>query len=252
MANELEIRQDFLGGLIEDNPLTDVATTLTSASLAVMAAVSTTSFMWIILDPDVLGGAPELVKVTAHTAGATTATILRGQGTTTARQHSYGIRWAHGPVSADDYRPRLLHVQDQKALGTAGGTFTSGAWQKRVLQTILTNELGVALASDEITGVAAGVYEVDASAPGYDVAYHQARLYDVTGAAVLVVGTQEYTNPAVDARNRSFVRGRFTLAVASTLRLEHRCTSTLATYGLGSAASLTTEIYADVMIRKVS
>lgn len=143
----------------------------------------------------------------------------------------------------------LLHVQDQKASGTQGGTFTSGAWQKRVLNTILTNELGVTLVSDEIVGLKAGVYEVDASAPGYDVSYHQARLYDVTGAAVLVIGTQEYTNPAVDARNRSFVRGRFSLTVTSTLRLEHRCSTTLATYGFGSAGSISTEIYADLQLR---
>lgn len=35
----------------------------------------------------------------------------------------------------------LLHVQDQKTSGTLGGTFTSGAWRTRDLNTELTNEI---------------------------------------------------------------------------------------------------------------
>ena len=35
----------------------------------------------------------------------------------------------------------LLHIQDQKASGTSGGTFTTGAWQTRVLNTELTNTI---------------------------------------------------------------------------------------------------------------
>ena len=101
MANELETRQDGIGGLIEDNPLTSGAVVLTSAALAAMAAVTSTSFMWVILDPDGEDGAPEHVKITAHTAGSTTATILRGQNGTVAREHVAGIRWVHGPVAAN-------------------------------------------------------------------------------------------------------------------------------------------------------
>lgn len=117
MANELELRQNGIGGLVEDNPLTNVATTPTSAGLAAMNAVTSTSFMWVVIDPDGIGGAPEHVKVTAHSAGATTATILRGQGGTTAREHAAGTPWIHGPV-ADDFFA-------QKGTGTPEGVVTA-------------------------------------------------------------------------------------------------------------------------------
>ena len=101
MANELRVRTNFLGGLIEDNPLASGATTLTSAGLAAMPAIGSTQHMAIILDPDGVGGAPEIVYVTAHTAAATTATITKGQEGTTARAHDRDTPWLHGPTIKD-------------------------------------------------------------------------------------------------------------------------------------------------------
>lgn len=101
MANELIVRQNGIGGYVEDNPLSSAATTLTSAALAAMQDIGTTHFAWVVLDPAGISGAPEHVKITAHTAAATTATILRGQGGTAARQHDAGTQWIHGPVAAD-------------------------------------------------------------------------------------------------------------------------------------------------------
>lgn len=101
MANEIRTRQNFVGGLIEDNPLTSGATTLTSASLGYMTAVTSTSHMPIILDPDGVFGEPEVAYVTAHSAGGITATIARGQEGTTARQHSRDTPWLHGTLTSD-------------------------------------------------------------------------------------------------------------------------------------------------------
>lgn len=143
----------------------------------------------------------------------------------------------------------LLHVQDQKASGVAGGTFTSGSWQKRTLSTIVTNELGVTIVSDEVVGLKAGIYEVDAQAEAYGCNYHQMRLYDVTGAAALVLGLSDYTPAAGSTQGRGMVRGRFSLAVTSTVRLEHRCSTTIATYGFGNPSSFGVEVYADLQIR---
>lgn len=253
MANEREVRNDGIGGYVSDNPLTNVATTLTADGLAALEAIDATEFAWIILDPYGEAGAPEHVKVTAHTAAATTATILRAQNGTTARQHNAGTKWIHGPVASADFRPLLLHVRDEKASGTNGGTFTSGAWQKRTLNTVVTNELGTGLTADEITGLVAGTYEVEALAPAHAVNGHQARLYDVTGAVVLVLGSNEYANTAGNAITKSVVRGRFTLTATSTVRLEHRCATTSGgTYGFGQANSFGTEVYAGLQIRKVS
>jgi hypothetical protein len=61
MANELRQTQNFIGGLVEDNPLTSGATTLTSAGLvAITGGVPSTHHMPIVLDPDGLDGAPEI------------------------------------------------------------------------------------------------------------------------------------------------------------------------------------------------
>lgn len=102
MANELRVRAGFLGGLIEDNPLTSGATTLNSAGLATMPVVGSTQHMAVVLDPDGFGGAPEVVYVTAHSAAATSATVLRAQEGTTARQHDRDTVWVHS-VTVKDY-----------------------------------------------------------------------------------------------------------------------------------------------------
>lgn len=101
MANELRVRTNFAGGLVEDNPLSSSATTLTSAGLASVPAVGSTQHVVLIIDPDAVGGNPEIVYVTAHTALATTATIVRAQEGTAARQHLRDTPWLHGPTTKD-------------------------------------------------------------------------------------------------------------------------------------------------------
>lgn len=101
MANEKRLRVNSIGGLIEDNPLTNAATTLTSAALAALPVVDTTNHCAIVLDPDGIEGAPEIAWITAHTAAATTATIARAQEDTGALQHSQGIPWVHAPTVKD-------------------------------------------------------------------------------------------------------------------------------------------------------
>lgn len=102
MANEARQHQDFLTGLIEDNPLGSGATTLNSASLAAIAGgVPSTHHLAITLDPDGLDGAPEIVWITAHTASATSATIARGKEGTSARAHARDIPWVHSLTATD-------------------------------------------------------------------------------------------------------------------------------------------------------
>lgn len=123
MANELRVRQNFLGGLIEDNPLTSSATTLTSAALAAMVAIGSTQHLPIILDPDGLYGEPEIAYITAHAAGATTATILRAQEGTTARAHPQDQRWSHGPTMQDFFSPGPLAILSY----TAGAAYSTSS-----------------------------------------------------------------------------------------------------------------------------
>lgn len=105
MANEIRVRVNFIGGIVDDNPLSDVATTLTSTSLSDMPLINTTNHAAIVLDPDGIDGNPEIVHVTAHGVGATTATVLRGQESTVARQHNQSTPWIHTATSQDFETP---------------------------------------------------------------------------------------------------------------------------------------------------
>lgn len=121
-------------GTTTDNPLTNVATTLNSAGLANLSAVSSNHAV-IVLDPLRTAGAPEIVIVTAHTGAATSATISRGAYGTAARQHASGTLWVH-PVTKDDliqvltsstrpsdqYEGQLIYETDTNRLALFGGT----------------------------------------------------------------------------------------------------------------------------------
>jgi hypothetical protein len=123
MANEKRLRALAIGGLVEDNPLTAAATSLASAGLAALAAVGASEHAALVLDPDGMFGAPEVVYVTSHTAAATSATILRGQEGTTARQHDRDVPWIHGP-SVKDFVTPLTRQGGSATDWSASGTTT--------------------------------------------------------------------------------------------------------------------------------
>lgn len=148
---------------------------------------------------------------------------------------------------------QFLHARDQKASGTDAGTFTSGSYITRTLNSVQTNTItGASLASNRIT-LPAGTYRIIASAPAYRVNAHKAVLYNVTAAATTKIGTVESAPNGAAAVTRSMVSGQFTLGVTSELEIRHRCQTSFATTGFGAASALgDAEVYTDVMIWKVS
>ena len=152
-----------------------------------------------------------------------------------------------GMMTTEDF----LHIQDQKASGTGGGTFTSGAWQTRTLNTVLTNTIsGASLASNVIT-LPAGTYIVEAKAPAGAVTAHKAKLYNVTDAVDIIIGTSERTAGTPVNSTQSFVSGKFTIAGTKNISLQHRCSATT-TDGFGYACNFSVvEVYSDIKIWKV-
>jgi hypothetical protein len=120
MANEIRIRSNFQSGTITDNPLTNVATTINSAAFASLPAVTSTSHLPIVMDPTGSAGAPEIIYITAHTALATSATVVRGQEGSSARQHATGMTWRHAAL-VSDYDSVLGYAQ----VTANQGTFTT-------------------------------------------------------------------------------------------------------------------------------
>ncbi len=101
MANEIRLRNNNISGTTTDNPLTAGATTINSPGFVDLPAVTTSNHLILILDPLEVAGAAEIVQVTAHTASASSVTVVRGFDTTTPRQHNLGTTWFHGPVASD-------------------------------------------------------------------------------------------------------------------------------------------------------
>jgi len=128
-------RANFVSGTITDNPLTNSATTFNSSALASLPAAATDHYFPVILDPDGTGAGAEIVYVTAHTASATSATIVRGREGTTGLQHASGTKWVHGPTNIDYHKSsldfpfadgtKLYYAYEPSAL-TSGTSLPSG------------------------------------------------------------------------------------------------------------------------------
>lgn len=152
---------------------------------------------------------------------------------------------------AGGFSTQLLHVREEQAANTEGGTFTSGSYVKRTLNTTLTNEItGASIASSVIT-LPSGTYYIEARAPASIVNRHKARWRNTADAATTLVGTSEKSGS--DGATVSYISGRFVIAAEKTFELQHRCQTTRATDGLGVASNLgEVEVYSDVRIWKVA
>jgi len=149
---------------------------------------------------------------------------------------------------------KVAHFRDEKASGTNGGTFTSGAWQTRTLNTTKRNVItGCSLASNQIT-LAAGTYFIIARAQGYRVDEHQLRFYNTTDTATTIVGSQMYSVSTADYANQdAWVFGFFSIASQKVFEIQHRCTTTKTTNGLGLQASFgEVNVFAEIIVWKVS
>lgn len=148
---------------------------------------------------------------------------------------------------------QMLHVRDEKAAGTAGGTFTAGAWVTRTLNTVKTNAItGASLSSNRIT-LPAGTYYIDARAPASQVLGHVAKLANITDGTDTIIGSAELNGTGSAHNVPSWVRGRFTIASQKTFEIQHRSTNSLSTTGFGRASDVgVTEVYTEVLIWKVN
>jgi hypothetical protein len=140
---------------------------------------------------------------------------------------------------------------DEKSTGTHGGTFTSGAFRTRDINTSQHNTIsGASIASNQIT-LGAGTYLFSASCPGISINQHATRLYNITDSAVTILGSSEYTDQAINSQTRSFIQGIFTIAGTKVFEVQGQCQSTKATTGFGQATNIQTETYTIITITKI-
>jgi hypothetical protein len=160
-----------------------------------------------------------------------------------------GLKWAAPAGGGATYAVFI----DEKASG-GGGTFTSGAWQTRDLNTSQFNDIsGCSLSSNQIT-LAAGTYIVNAMAPAGYVDQHQTRFFNITDSTTAIKGGNAYnaiTSASVDTY--SALQGGFTIASSKVFELQHRCATTRAGTGFGTNNAFGLgEVYAIVTIAKVA
>ena len=144
---------------------------------------------------------------------------------------------------AEDY----ILIRDEKANNTQGGTFTSGIWHTRDLNTIVDDAGNHAsLAANQIT-LAAGTYRVKAKTPAFDVSSNRCKLYNITDTSDIIPGSSNYAAPGGDVFNNAPLAGRFIINSPKVLELQHRSSGFKVNTGYGVATNFgEVEIYSSI------
>ncbi len=141
-------------------------------------------------------------------------------------------------------------IEDQKPSGN-GGTFNSGAWITRDLNTLVYNHNSLASLSNNRFTLPAGTYCIDWEAPAYSVNEHKTLLYNYTISSIVAYGTSAYSAASYSGYYPSFGTSIITIDRQTQFEIRHRCSSSKSGYGLGRAVSFGTEIYTRVRIKKI-
>lgn len=145
-------------------------------------------------------------------------------------------------------------LSDTKSASTGGGTFTSGAWQTRDLNTEDSDADSICSVSGNQLTLISGTYIAKIRAPAYKVDRHQARLQNITDGSTTLIGTSCFNangdNGDVVA---SEISGRFTIASSKVFEVQHRCATTVAVYGFGVDSNHgLSEVYTTVELWKIA
>lgn len=145
-------------------------------------------------------------------------------------------------------------VKEVQISGTAGGTFTGGAWRTRTLNTITDVDTIITASGSNKFTLGAGYYLITGSAPACGVLAHMAKLYNVTDAADSILGTSEYADTTANSTcSRSFISGLILLVSAKEFEVRHQGVATVTTIGFGVQAvfASTSETYTSLVITKI-
>ena len=126
------------------------------------------------------------------------------------------------------------YIVDQKAADVGGGSFTSGAWRTKDLNTEIFDYGGiVSISSNQFTLANAGTYTIYWRSPALMVEYHISRLYDVTNTTGYN-GSSEYSYQD-GATTHSVGEERLTITGSTVFEIQHYCNSTISgDYGRGT------------------
>jgi len=154
----------------------------------------------------------------------------------------------------------FIYIRDEKSNTTDGGTFTSGAWRTRTLNTVsYGNGLssGITLSSNEFTFDSSlyGNWLLQSRAPCFGVDEHRSRIYNVDTSNQILISATRYSQLGSYISDDSLIIGIISPAAGSdTFRLEHCCQTTHATYGFGGTGTINlgVEIYSEVFLMRIN
>lgn len=154
---------------------------------------------------------------------------------------------------SDTFGTKLLHVRDEKASGTSGGSATSGSYQTRTLNTVKTNEIsGASLSSNQIV-LPSGTYFVNGFVASFYVDKHKSKLRNITDSTDTLIGQVIRSDSGFYSGGASIIIGRFTISAQKTFEIQTRVQTTRATDAYGEATGFgDAEVYIDVQIWKVA
>ena len=157
----------------------------------------------------------------AQFAGVCTATSFVGSGANLTSLPASGLFSSYAIIS------------DTKASNVNGGTFTSGAWRTRDLQTENADpDSIVSISSNQFT-LQAGSYLIKFQSTGYHVNRHITRLRDITNSATKGYGILVYSNTSNSTSGISHGMARVTISGATVYEIQHACQTTKSTNGMG-------------------
>lgn len=144
-------------------------------------------------------------------------------------------------------------VRDEKASGVEGGTFTSGAFRTRTLNSVYHNALPGASLDAVLSrfSLQAGTYYIAWQAPSFFVNRNTSRLFNVTDGVAVADSRTSYTANS-DTQETSHGVAVISIVTAKQFEIQHQSLVTRATNGFGVAGTYgALEIYTVVEVYRV-
>jgi hypothetical protein len=166
-----------------------------------------------------------LTALTLPSANASASEFLQNDG-------SGAMSWAALPASGSVIK--MAFLVDEKANNTNGGTFTSGAWRQRDLNTEYYDTIGVTIVTNKFK-LPVGTFYIDWSAPFASSANNQSRLWNVDDGVVVKYGQNQYGQLSYVGAGSSDGSATVatTIVLGTEFQIEHRCDNTYANTGFG-------------------